>query len=130
MAAEKLVPRTRALTRRTRCQLPSAPLISTSTATGPPGRTAPERRITVPDATRRRAGRRSFTVGTTATFATGELALPARARTWPERRHGTLTAQEPSPPAVARASVTHAPVRPRFCSDTGTPAAGPPPDWT
>ena len=43
------------------------------------------------------------------------------------RRHGTCTAHEPSPAAVARATVTHAPLLPRFCSATGTPAAAPPP---
>jgi len=102
-------------------------LNSTSTRTGSAGSTRPDRRSTVPRATRRRRGARSFTDATTATFATTELAVPERARTSPVRRHGTCTAHDPSAAAVARATVTHAPLLPRFCSATGTPAAAPPP---
>src|SRR4051794_23982259 len=127
IAALKLVPRTCAPASRTRRQRPSPPLNSTRTRTGPPGRTRPDSRSTLPDAMRRRGGRFSATEGTTATLATVDRAVPEAARTWPERRHGTCTAQDPSPAAVARATVTHAPLCPRFCNETGSPAAGPPP---
>jgi len=102
-------------------------LNSTSTRTGSAGSTRPDRRSSVPRGTRRRRGGRSFTDATTATFATTELAVPERARTAPVRRHGTCTAHDPSAAAVARATVTHAPRLPRFCSATGSPAAAPPP---
>jgi hypothetical protein len=128
MAALKLDPRTRARTERTRRQRPSEPLNSTTTRIGLDGWTRPESRSRVPRGTRRRRGTRSFTVAITATFATTELALPVRARTAPERRHGTWTAQAPSEPAVARATVTQPPLLPRFCTATGMPAPAMPPE--
>ena len=80
----------------------------------------------MPAGTRRRRGVRRRTEATTSTFATGELALPARARTSPERRHGTAADHEPSAAAVARATVTQ-PLRPRFCTATAVPAGATPP---
>ena len=106
---------------RTRWNFPSEPSRSSSTATATEGRTRPESLRLLPAVTRLGA-RCVVSAGLTCTAIALDVTPAATARTSPPRRHGTRTTHEPSTSAVVRATVTHAPPVPRFCSATTSPA--------
>ena len=106
---------------RTRWNFPSAPWRSSSTATATDGRTRPESLRLLPAVTCLGV-LCVVSAGVTRTGIALDVTPAAVARTSPPRRHATRTTHEPSMSAVVRATVTHAPLLPRFCSATTSPA--------